>query len=74
MTATHAQIARHLTAQAPPGVLARGLRDLITHGDSITLERMLPGVRFASRKIDQDEWEVVGTCEDGSTIVWRAGA
>ncbi|MCU1418518.1 MAG: hypothetical protein JWP32_2692 [Schumannella sp.] len=73
MAATHAQIARNLVAKAPSGVFARGCQDVVNLGDYSTLERMLPGVVFASRKVSQDEWELVGTCADGSVCVWRLG-
>lgn len=70
---THAQIARNLLAAAPPGVFAAGARDAVADGDFTTLESMLPGVVFANRRINSDEWELVGTCADGSVVVWRVG-
>lgn len=73
MTITHAQIARQLLANTAPGVFARAARDGVIHNDFTTLERMLPGARFAARKVNQDEWELVGTCTDGSIVVWRVG-
>lgn len=74
MAATHAQIARNLLAGRDPSVFARAAERVVTHQDYSLLERMLPGVVFASRKVGQDEWELVGTCADGSTVVWRLGA
>lgn len=68
---THAQIARQLVAKAPPGVFARAAVDVITRQDFTTLERMMPGVRFASRKVGPDETELIGTCADGTVVVWR---
>jgi hypothetical protein len=75
MPATHAQIARQLVAaKLPPKVFAAAVRDGVINRDFSTLQRMLPGVRFDTRKVGQDEWELVGVCEDGSTVIWRAGA
>lgn len=70
---THAQIARNLTAQLPSGVFAEAVRDAVVHGQYLTLERMLPGVKFAHRKVNSDEWELIGTCDDGTTLIWRVG-
>jgi hypothetical protein len=74
MPATHAQIARNILVKAPPGVFARAAQDAVIRNDFTTLERMFPGMRFAHRKVDQDEWELVGTATDGSVVVWRVGA
>jgi hypothetical protein len=74
MAATHAQIARTVVARSAPGVFARAALEAVTLGSHLTLERMLPGVVFANRKVGPDEWELVGTCVDGSTCVWRVGA
>lgn len=72
---THAQIARELIARQPYWhAFSRACVDVVTSGNYTTLERMLPGVKFASRKVSPDEWELVGTCADGSTLVWRLGA
>lgn len=74
MPATHAQIARELVAKLPAGIFAHAVRDAALHNDYLKLERMLPGMKFAVRKVSQDEWELAGTAEDGSTVLWRAGA
>lgn len=67
---THAQIAREVVGKAPSGVFARAALDTVTRQDFTTLERMLPGVRFANRKVGPNQWELVGTCADGSVVVW----
>lgn len=72
--ASHAQIARALTAKIPPAALAHAMRDAVINDDHTTMERMLPGTVFAHRKVGADEWELTGTCEDGSVVVWRVGA
>lgn len=72
--ATHAQVARQILAKAPPGVFAHAARDAVVHQNSATLERMFPGVAFAHRKVGPDEWELIGSCADGSVVVWRVGA
>lgn len=72
MTAlTHAQIARNIVSRAPAGVFARAASQVVTAGSYLELERMLPGVRFNSRLVGIDEWELVGTCADGTVVVWR---
>ena len=71
MPATHAQVAKMVVGRAAPGIFARAALEVITQSDYTTLERMLPGVRFAHRKTGPDEWELVGTCADGSVVVWR---
>lgn len=70
---THADIARNLVAKLPPGVFAHAARDAVIHQDFVTLERMLPGVGFATDKVGSDEWQLVGACTDGSTVIWRVG-
>lgn len=70
---TYAQIARDLVDQLPAGVFAHAARDAVIHQDFVTLTRMLPGVAFAVRKLGTDDWELAGTCEDGSTVLWRVG-
>jgi hypothetical protein len=74
MPATHAQIARQLVAQLIPGAFAHACLPAVQHDDFTHLEAMLPGVRFAIRKVGGDEWELVGTCTDGSAVIWRVGA
>jgi hypothetical protein len=71
--ATHAQIARILAARAPSGVFAHAARDAVIHNDFTTLERMFPGMRFAHRKVGQDQWELAGTAVDGSVCLWGVG-
>lgn len=71
---THAQIARNLLAKQPVGVFAHAAQPAVLRGDYSLLERMFPGVKFASRKTGVDRWELVGTCTDGSVIVWGVGA
>lgn len=73
MTATHAQIARNVVAMAPPGVFARAALPVVTQGSFVALEKMLPGIRWASRKLGPDKWELVGTCVDGSSCIWILG-
>jgi len=70
---THADIAKRLIDKLPPGVFAHAARDGVLHQDFVKLERMLPGVRFATLASGPGEWELAGTCEDGSTIVWQVG-
>lgn len=70
---THAQIASEMVWLLPPGVFAHAARAGVIHHDFVTLERMLPGVHFATRKLGSDEWELIGTCADGSTVLWRVG-
>lgn len=72
-TLSHAQIARQVIGSAPAGVFAHAARDAVIHGEFTTLQRMLPGVVFATRKVDSDDWELVGTCADGSVVLWRVG-
>lgn len=74
MAATHAQVAKMLVAKSPPGVFARAVLPAVTQNDFTILETMLPGMRFAVRKVTQDEWELAGTAADGSTAIWRVGA
>lgn len=74
MTASHAQIAKEIVAKAPAGVFARACSEVVTGASYLTLERMLPGVKFASRKTGPDQWELVGTCTDGSVCIWGIGA
>lgn len=74
MSLTHAQIARRLTANMEPGLFAHAARDAVIHGQFGILERMFPGMIFATLKIAPDEWELTGTCEDGSTVTWGVGA
>lgn len=71
---SHAQIARTLTAKMPPGVFAHAARDAVIHSDFVMLERMFPGMRFAVTPTGADQWELLGTCEDGSTVTWGVGA
>jgi hypothetical protein len=71
---SHSEIACRLIAELPPGVFAHAARDGVIHHDFIMLERLLPGVRFAVDKVDVDEWQLVGACEDGSVITWLVGA
>lgn len=73
MPATHAQIAKVLIAGRDPRIFAQACLPVVQRGDHSLLERMLPGVVFASRKVGPDEWELVGTCADGSVAVWRLG-
>lgn len=70
---THAEIATKLVAKLPPGVFAHAARDGVIHSDFVTLERMLPGIRFAAMRVASDEWQLTGACEDGSSVVWRVG-
>lgn len=70
---THADIASHLVSQMPPGTFAYAARAAVVHQDFITLERMLPGVKFAATKVGPDEWQLAGACDDGSTVIWRVG-
>lgn len=72
MSATHGQIAR-LTVEKQPQVFARACRDVVVANDFTMLNRMLPGVAFAVRKVDQEMWELTGVCEDGSTVNWHLG-
>ena len=74
MAATHAQIAKMLIAGRDPKIFAQACLPVVTAGDHSVLERMLPGTRFASRKVGPDEWELVGTCADGSVAIWRLGS
>jgi hypothetical protein len=67
---THAEVARNLVSRLPAGVFAHAALDVVTSNDYTTLERMLPGVRFNSRKVRPDHWELIGVCADGSTVVW----
>lgn len=73
MAATHAQIARNLLAGTDPAVFARAAQPVILHQDYTQLELMFPGMRFSSRPIGVDLVELVGTCDDGSSILWRLG-
>lgn len=57
----------------PPGVFARAARDGVINHDFVLLERMFPGMKFEAFKTKPDEWELVGTCEDGSTVSWGVG-
>lgn len=70
---THAEIATKLVATLPPGAFAHAARDGVLHSDFVTLESMLPGVRFAANKVAPDEWQLLGICEDGTTAIWRVG-
>lgn len=70
---THADVAQRLVAKMPPGVFAHAARDGVVHHDFILLERMLPGVRFSACRVESDEWQLAGACEDGSTVIWRVG-
>jgi hypothetical protein len=74
MSATHAQVARILADKAGPGVFARAAQDAVIRNDFSTLERMFPGMRFAHRKVGQDQWELAGTAADGSVCLWGVGA
>lgn len=74
MTESHAQVARRLTINMPPGVFAHAARDGVIHNDFVTLERMFPGMKFAAKAVGPDEWELIGTCTDGSTVTWGVGA
>lgn len=71
---SHAQIARALTVGMDQRALAYAMRDAVIHSDFTTLERMLPGVTFTATKVGPDNWELVGTCADGSEIAWGVGA
>jgi hypothetical protein len=70
---SHAQIARRLTIGMDQRVLAKAMADAVLHQDFLTLERMLPGMKFATMKVATSEWELIGTCEDGSTVTWGVG-
>lgn len=72
--ATHAQIARNLLVGQSDGVFAHAARDAVIDANFATLERMLPGMKFATRPTGTDQWELVGTAADGSVAVWRVGA
>lgn len=71
--ATHAQIARSLTANLPPGVFAHAARAAVIDNDYALLERMYPGMKFAHSTIAKDRWALIGTCEDGSILNWQVG-
>ena len=73
MPASHADVARRLTANMAPGIFARGARDAVIHNDFILLERLFPGMKFATKKLDTDLWQLTGFCEDGSTVTWGVG-
>ena len=70
---SHADTAKRLIDKLPPGVFARAARDAVLHQDFVLLGEMLPGVYFASDQVSPDEWQLAGTCADGSTIIWRIG-
>jgi hypothetical protein len=74
MPETHGQIARRMTIGMPPGVFARAARDAVIHGDYVALETMFPGMKFQSFRAGVDEWELIGTGEDGSIVSWGVGA
>jgi hypothetical protein len=73
MSRTHADIAAALVLKLPPGVFAHAARDAVLHQDFVTLKRMLPGVQFATIQVSPGEWELAGTCADGSTCIWGVG-
>jgi hypothetical protein len=74
MPETHGQIARRMTIGMAPGVFARAARDAVIHSDYRTLETMFPGMCFATRPVGRDQWELIGTGEDGSIVSWGVGA
>lgn len=74
MPASHAQIASLLVSRLPAGVFAHAARDGVMHRDFVSLERMLPGVKFEVLKPAPDRWELTGVCEDGSIVTWDVGA
>lgn len=71
---THAQIARQLIGNLPPGVFGRAARDAVIHQDFTTLNSMLPEVGFTAVQVAPDEWALVATCGDGSVVTWQVGA
>lgn len=72
--ATHAQIAKLLLSRTDPRVFAHAARDAVIDRNFTTLERMFRGVTFDCRATGPDQWELVGACADGSTVVWGVGA
>lgn len=70
---THAEVAKDLVAKLPPGVFAHAARDAILHLDFTLLNRMLPKVDFSATATGPDEWQLAGTCGDGSVVIWRVG-
>jgi hypothetical protein len=70
---THADIATATVNKLPPGLFAHAARDAVLHQDFAMLHRMFPGVIFATDRVTRDEWQLAGTCADGSTVIWRVG-
>lgn len=70
---THAEVAKELVAKLPAGVFAHAARDAILHLDFTLLNRMLPRVDFSATQTARDEWQLAGTCADGSVVIWRVG-
>jgi hypothetical protein len=69
---THADTARNHVATAP-NIFAYAAREAVIHHDNTKLERMFPGVTFAHRPVGPEQWELVGTCRDGSVVIWTIG-
>lgn len=74
MPESHAQIARRILAAADPRAFSYAARAAVIDGSYLQLEHILPGMKFAHRNTGPDQWELVGTCTDGSVVVWGVGA
>lgn len=70
---THANIAKKLVDKLPPGVFAHAAREATQHEDFTTLNRMLPEVEFTVLRTAPDEWQLYGSCGDGSVVGWLIG-
>lgn len=74
MVESQGQIARRVVAASAPYAFSRACAAAVgPTADFTILERMLPGVKFATTKVSPTEWELTGVCEDGSQVVWRVG-
>jgi hypothetical protein len=72
--ASHGEIASRLIDRLPPGVFAHAARAAVIHHDYLSLEGMLPGVKFYAVAQGPDSWILTGICEDGSIVTWGVGA
>lgn len=70
---THADVATRLVGKLPPGVFAHACRDAVIHEDFSQLNAMLPELAFTAVRVAPDEWQLFGTCGDGSVAAWRVG-